>query len=231
MNYTELKKAIRGYVENEFPDTTFNSVTFTSDEQLAVFVKQAEQRIFNAVQLPIFRKNMTGVFSTGNSYLSCPSDFLAPFSLTLIVPAPGRRHMLLNKDVEFIREAYPIPTDTARPRHYAIFGPTVVGGVITNDLSFLVGPTPDANYSAEIHYFYYPESITTAGTSWLGNNFDSVLLYGSLIEAYVFIKAGPESMAKIDAQYKEALALLKQLADGKDRTDTYRVVQTRYPVI
>lgn len=232
MNYTELKKAIRGYVENDFPTITFtdSGTTFTSDEQLAVFVKQAEQRIFNVLQLPIFRKNMIGVFSSGNSYLSAPPDFLAPFSLTLIVPATGRRHMLLNKDVEFIREAYPIPTSTGRPRHYAMFGPTVSGGVISIDQSFLVGPTPDLNYQAEIHYFYYPESIVTAGTSWLGTNFDSVLLYGSLQEAYTFIKAEPDMLAKIDAQYKEAVALLKQLADGKDRTDTYRDVQVRYPV-
>ncbi len=232
MNYTELKKAIRGYVENDFPTITFSDsvTTFTSDEQLATFVKQAEQRIYNTLQLPIFRKSMTGVFDEDNPYLSCPPDFLAPFSLSVIIPSTGRRYFLLNKDVEFIREAYPIPTSTGRPRHYAIFGPTVNGGVISTNLSYIVGPTPDIDYQAEIHYFYYPESIVTAGTSWLGANFDTVLLYGALQEAYTFIKAEPDMLGRIDVQYKEALALCKQLADGKDRMDTYRDVQVRYPV-
>ena len=232
MNYTELKKAIRGYVENDFPTITFSDsvTTFTSDEQLAVFVKQAEQRIFNAVQLPMFRKSQQGVFDADNPYLTCPSDFLSPFSLAVINLTTGRRDFLLNKDVEFIREAYPIPTSTGRPRHYALFGPMVNGGVITNDISIIVGPTPDLNYQAELHYFYYPESIVTAGTSWLGENFDTVLFYGALQEAYTFIKAEPDMLGRIDSQYKEALALFKQLGDGKDRRDTYRDVQVRYPV-
>ena len=232
MNYTELKKAIRGYVENDFPTITFadSVTTFTSDEQLAVFVKQAEQRIFNAVQPPIFRKSVIGVFDADNPYLTCPTDFLSPFSLAVINLTTGRRDFLLNKDVEFIREAYPIPTSTGRPRHYALFGPMVNGGVITNDISIIVGPTPDLNYQAELHYFYYPESIVTAGTSWLGENFDTVLFYGALQEAYTFIKAEPDMLGRIDSQYKEALALFKQLGDGKDRRDTYRDVQVRYPV-
>ena len=232
MNYTELKKAIRGYVENDFPTITFadSITTFTSDEQLAVFVKQAEQRIFNAVQPPIFRKSVIGVFDADNPYLTCPTDFLSPFSLAVINLTTGRRDFLLNKDVEFIREAYPIPTSTGRPRHYALFGPMVNGGVITNDISIIVGPTPDLNYQAELHYFYYPESIVTAGTSWLGENFDTVLFYGALQEAYTFIKAEPDMLGRIDSQYKEALALFKQLGDGKDRRDTYRDVQVRYPV-
>ena len=232
MNYTELKKAIRGYVENDFPTITFadSVTTFTSDDQLAVFVKQAEQRIFNALQPPIFRKSVIGVFDADNSYLTCPTDFLSPFSLAVINLTTGRRDFLLNKDVEFIREAYPIPTSTGRPRHYALFGPMVNGGVITNDISIIVGPTPDLNYQAELHYFYYPESIVTAGTSWIGNNFDTVLLYGALQEAYTFIKAEQDMMVRIDTQYKEALALFKQLGDGKDRRDTYRDVQVRYPV-
>ena len=232
MNYTELKKAIRGYVENDFPTITFSDsvTTFTSDEQLAVFVKQAEQRIFNAVQLPMFRKSQQGVFDADNPYLTCPPDFLSPFSLAVINLITGRRDFLLNKDVEFIREAYPIPTSTGRPRHYALFGPMVNGATITTTMSFIVGPTPDQNYQAEIHYFYYPESIVTAGTSWLGENFDTVLFYGALQEAYTFIKAEQDMMARIDSQYKEALALFKQLGDGKDRRDTYRDVQVRYPV-
>ena len=232
MNYTELKKAIRGYVENDFPTITFTDsvTTFTSDEQLAVFVKQAEQRIFNSVQPPIFRKSVIGVFDADNPYLTCPTDFLSPFSLAVINLTTGRRDFLLNKDVEFIREAYPIPTSTGRPRHYALFGPMVNGGVITNDISIIVGPTPDLDYQAELHYFYYPESIVTAGTSWLGENFDTVLFYGALQEAYTFIKAEPDMLGRIDSQYKEALALFKQLGDGKDRRDTYRDVQVRYPV-
>ena len=232
MNYTELKKAIRGYVENDFPTITFadSVTTYTSDDQLATFVKQAEQRIFNSLQPPIFRKSVIGVFDADNPYLTCPADFLSPFSLAVINLTTGRRDFLLNKDVEFIREAYPIPTSTGRPRHYALFGPMVNGGVITNDISIIVGPTPDLNYQAELHYFYYPESIVDAGTSWLGDNFDTVLLYGALQEAYTFIKAEPDMLGRIDAQYKEALALFKQLGDGKDRRDTYRDVQVRYPV-
>ena len=232
MNYTELKKAIRGYVENDFPTITFadSVTTYTSDDQLATFVKQAEQRIFNSVQPPIFRKSVIGVFDADNPYLTCPTDFLSPFSLAVINLTTGRRDFLLNKDVEFIREAYPIPTSTGRPRHYALFGPMVNGGVITNDISIIVGPTPDLNYQAELHYFYYPESIVDAGTSWLGDNFDTVLLYGALQEAYTFIKAEPDMLGRIDSQYKEALALFKQLGDGKDRRDTYRDVQVRYPV-
>ena len=232
MNYTELKKAIRGYVENDFPTITFadSVTTYTSDDQLATFVKQAEQRIFNSLQPPIFRKSVIGVFDADNPYLTCPADFLSPFSLAVINLTTGRRDFLLNKDVEFIREAYPIPTSTGRPRHYALFGPMVNGGVITNDMSIIVGPTPDLNYQAELHYFYYPESIVTAGTTWFGTNFDTVLLYGALQEAYTFIKAEQDMMARVDSQYKEALALFKQLGDGKDRRDTYRDVQVRYPV-
>ena len=140
---------------------------------------------------------------------------------------------MLNKDVNFIREAYPVPTgsgNTGRPRHYAIFGPTVTGGVISNELSFILGPTPDAIYTVELHYYYYPESIVTAGTTWLGDNFDSVLLYGALREGYVFIKAGPEQMAGIDAKYNEAVALAKRLADGLERQDAYRSGQYRQAV-
>lgn len=230
VNYTELKKAVRGYVENDFPTITFSDsvTTFTSDEQLAVFVKQAEQRILNFVQPPMFRKSVLGVVTASNSYLSCPDDFLAPFSLAVIVSE--RRYFLLNKDVEFIREAYPDPTVTGRPRHYAMFGPTVNGNTITTEMSLILGPTPNTGYDVELHYFYYPESIVTAGTSWLGDNFDTVLLYGTLQEAYTFIKADPDMLARIDSQYKESLALFKQLGDAKDRRDTYRDVQVRYPV-
>lgn len=236
MNYTELKKAIRGYVENDFPTITFanSATTFTSDDQIATFVKQAEQRIFNSVQFPSIRKNVIGVCALNNPYLQCPTDFLAPYSAA-VIDADGRYHYLLNKDVNFIREAYPIPTgagNTGRPRHYALFGPYVSGATISDELSFILGPTPDANYSIELHYYYYPESITVAADeqTWLGDNFDTVLLYGALQEAYTFIKAEPDMLGRIDAQYKEALALAKRLADGLERQDAYRSGQARYPV-
>jgi len=234
VNYTELKKAIRGYVENDFPTITFSDsvTTFTSDEQLATFVQQAEQRIYNSMQFPSIRKNVTGTTTANNKYLQCPSDFLSPYSMA-VIDANGRYHYLLNKDVNFIREAYPVPTgsgNTGRPRHYAIFGPYVSGITVTNELSFILGPTPDAAYSVELHYYYYPESIVTAGTTWLGDNFDTVLLYGALQEGYTFIKAEQDMLVRIDTQYKEALSLAKRLADGLERQDAYRSGQVRYPV-
>jgi hypothetical protein len=234
VNYTELKKAIRGYVENDFPTITFTDsvTTWTSDDQLATFVKQAEQRIYNSMQFPSIRKNMTGVTAINNRYLECPPDFLSSYSLA-VIDADGRYHYLLNKDVNFIREAYPVPTgagNTGRPRHYAIFGPTVTGGVISNELSFILGPTPDAIYTMELHYYYYPESIVTAGTTWLGDNFDSVLLYGALREGYLFIKAGQEQISVIDQKYAEAIVLAKRLADGLERQDAYRSGQYRQAV-
>lgn len=236
MNYTELKKAIRGYVENDFPTITFtdSATTWLSDDQLATFVEQAEQRIFNSVQFPSIRKNVTGNTSANNSYLACPTDFLAPYSMA-VIDATGRYHYLLNKDVNFIREAYPIPTgsgNTGRPRHYAIFGPAVSGSTISDELTFLLGPTPDAIYNVELHYYYYPESITVAGDgqTWLGDNFDTVLLYGALREAYFFIKAEQDMMAKVEEKYTEALALAKRLGDGMERQDAYRSGQVRYPV-
>jgi hypothetical protein len=231
VNYTELKKAIRGYVENDFPTITFSDsvTTFTSDEQLATFVKQAEQRVFNSIQFPSLRKNMTGLTVPNFQYLSCPDDFLSPYSFA-VIDATGRYHYLLNKDVNFIREAYPVTTSTGRPRHYAIFGPKTSGSTITNELSFILGPTPDTGYEVELHFYYYPESIVTAGTTWLGDNFDSVLLYGALQEGYTFIKAEQDMIARVDNQYKEALSLAKRLGDGLERQDAYRSGQVRYPV-
>jgi len=172
MNYAALVTAISDYTENTFPTTDMNT-----------FITQAEQRIYNTVQFPSLRKNMTGTVTANNKYLSCPNDFLSPFSLS-VIDATGVYTYLLNKDVNFIREAYPQPTDTAIPKYYALFGPTVSGSTISNELSLILGPTPDATYSVELHYYYFPESITTANTTWLGDNFDSVLLYGSLVEAY-----------------------------------------------
>ncbi|NDG33343.1 hypothetical protein EB118_25175, partial [bacterium] len=216
MNYTELKKAIRGYVENDFPtiNLTDSSTVWSSDDQLATFVQQAEQRIYNSVQFPSLRKNVLGGTSANNPYLACPDDFLAPYSLAVIDVLDGRYYYLLNKDVNFIREAYPFPTgagNTGRPRHYAIFGPYVTGSTITNELSFILGPTPNASYSIELHYYYYPESIVTAGTTWLSDNFDTALLYGALREGYFFIKAEQDMMAAVQSKYDEAMTLAKRL--------------------
>jgi hypothetical protein len=146
-----------------------------------------------------------------------------------VIDASGAYEYLLNKDVNFIRQAYPQPTDTAIPKYYAIFGPTVTGTIITDELSFILGPTPDAAYNVELHYYYYPESITVAadGQTWLGDNFDSVLLYGSLIEAYTFMKGEADMMALYDNKYKEALMLAKRLGDGLERSDAYRSGQAR----
>lgn len=278
MNYAELTAAIEDYTEN----------TFTSTE-LATFVKQAEQRVYNVVQLANLRRNQTGTITSGNKYLSAPDDFLSVYSLavytyanptatgtsgqyTIVVSSAtdiavdqyvtgsgigtdaqvveingttitlsvansgtvsgsmvfqGDYLYLLDKDVNFIREVYPNPTAKAEPKYYAIFGPQSND---VNELSFILGPTPDKTYKAELHYYYYPESIVTAGTSWLGDNFDSVLLYGSLVEAYTFMKGEQDMMALYDAKYKEALALIKNLGDGKQRADTYRDGQVKIRV-
>ena len=221
MNYAELSAAIQAYTENTESDFIAN---------IPVFVKQAEQRIYNSVQFPSLRKNVTGHTSVSNKYLSAPNDFLAVYSLA-VVDATGAYEYLLNKDVNFIRQAYPNPTtDTGIPKYYALFGPTVVGSTITNEISFILGPTPDAVYTAELHYYYYPESIVTASTSWLGDNFDSVLLYGSLVEAYTYMKGEQDMMALYDGKYKEALALAKRLGDGMERQDAYRSGQFRQAV-
>ena len=217
MNYTELKDAIIAYTENQDP---------SFEAEVPVFVRQAEQRIYNSVQFPSLRKNMTGVTQANNKYLSAPDDFLAVYSLA-VVDGTGRYEYLLNKDVNFIRQAYPTPTSTGLPRFYALFGPTVVGGNVTNELSMI---TPDATYSIELHYFFYPESIVTAGTTWLGDNLDSVLLYGSLVEAYTYMKGEPDMVKLYNDKYVEAVALAKRLGDGMERQDAYRNGQVRVQV-
>jgi len=234
MTYTELIAAIQSYTENTFPATyLYDNSTVSPQTQLNTFIEQAEQRIFNTVQFPSLRKNVTGVTSSGNKYLSCPSDFLSSYSLA-VIDASGVYEYLLNKDVNFIRQAYPQPTDTALPKYYALFGPTTTNDpspVITNELSFILGPTPDAAYNVELHYYYYPESITTAasGQTWLGDNFDTVLLYGSLVEAYTFMKGEQDMIALYDGKYKEALAMAQRLGDGLERSDAYRSGQFRVP--
>ena len=306
MTYTELKAAIQAYTENT--DTSF--VT-----EIPVFVEQAEQRIYNSVQFPSIRKNVQGVVSTATPYLSAPSDYLASYSLA-VIDTDGSYMYLLNKDVNFIREAYPKASDTGLPKFYALFGPTIASSTITNELSFMVGPKPDANYTVELHYYYYPESIVQTpvatlgaitggsaytsgtylnvaltggagsgavanivvsggavtsvtltqggtgyvvgntlsatastiggtgtsfsipvatvgnalGTSWLGDNFDTVLLYGSLVEAYTYMKGENDMMTLYNQKYMEALALAKRLGDGMERQDAYRSGQYRQPV-
>jgi hypothetical protein len=227
MNYTQLSSAIQAYTEN----TETNFVA-----EIPVFVKQAEQRIYNNVQFPSLRKNMTGVVSTTSKYLSAPDDYLSTYSLAVITDVTGvdlntgTYEYLLNKDVNFIRQAYPTPNDKGTPKYYALFGPTVNGSTITNELTFILGPSPDANYYVELHYYYYPESIVTANTTWLGDNFDTVLLYGSLVEAYTYMKGEQDMMQLYNQKYVEALALAKRLGDGMERQDAYRSGQFRQAV-
>ena len=229
MNYAALSAAIQDYTQNYETEFVAN---------IPVFIQQAEQRIYNSVQFPSLRKNVTGSVSASNKYLSCPSDFLSVYSLAVITGVTGGNlntgsyEYLLNKDVNFIRQAYPSPNDTGTPKYYALFGPTVSGAVISDELSFILGPTPDAAYDVELHYYYFPESITVApdGQTWLGDNFDSVLLYGSLVEAYTFMKGETDLMALYDTKYKEALALAKRLGDGLERQDAYRSGQYRQAV-
>jgi len=278
MNYAELVVAVSDYCENSFPTTDMD-----------IFIRQAEQRIYNTVQIANLRKNVTGVLTTGNKYLECPSDFLSTYSLavypyntttatgtagakTIVVTSStgiavgqqvtgtgigvnaqvrsiagttvtltvvnvgtvsgsvvfqGDYLYLLNKDVNFIREAYPLSALASEPRHYAIFGPRSDN---VNELSFIVGPTPSAAYYAELHYYYYPESIVTAGTTWLGDNFDSVLLYGTICEALMYMKGEADMVGLAQSRYVQAMALLKNLGDGKQRMDAYRDGQVRVAV-
>jgi hypothetical protein len=225
MNYTQLTAAICDYTQNFDQDFIDN---------IPVFVKQAEQRIYNTVQFPSLRKNVTGTLTASNKYLSAPGDFLAVYSLA-VIDTTGAYEYLLNKDVNFIRQAYPTPTSTGIPKYYALFGPTTTNSappVITNELSFILGPTPDAAYTVELHFYYYPESISVAasGQTWLGDNFDSVLLYGALVEAVTFMKGEADMVQLYNTKYTEALALAKRLGDGMERQDAYRSGQYRQAV-
>lgn len=218
MTYTELVNAIKAYTENY--DADFEAYIDT-------FITQAEERVYNSVLLPNLRKNVTGILTAGNKYLSCPGDYLATFSIAVIEDygtADETYSYLLNKDVSFIRQAYPMPGDEGLPRYYAIFGPTVTNNIVTNELSFILGPTPDDAYTVELHYYYYPESITVSasGQTWLGDNYDPILLYGSLREAYLFMKGETDLIANVEQKYQEAMAQLIRLGDGLERGDTYR---------
>lgn len=224
MNYTQLKAAIQSYTENY--ETEFESY-------IPTFVQQTETRVYNTVQIPSLRRNQTGTLTSNNKYLSAPSDFLSVYSMAVIQNYGSSNEVytyLLNKDVNYIREAYPTPADTGVPAYYAIFGPAVSSNVTTNELTFIMGPTPAAGYTVELHYYYYPESIVTAGTSWLGDNYDPVLLYGSLREAYLYMKGEQDLIANVEAKYNEALGQLKRLGDGMERQDAYRSGQTRVRV-
>jgi len=208
MNYSELTQNIEDICET----------SFTAD-QLAMFTQQAEQKIYNTVQIPALRRNVTSAFTSGNQYLATPSDFLYVYSVA-VEDGSGNYVFLLNKDVNFIREAYPNASSTGLPKHYANF----------DDDFFIVGPTPDAAYAVELHYGYYPESIVTAGTTWLGDEFDSALLNGALVEAIRFMKGEPDIIQNYEKLYVQSIGLLKMLGDGKLREDTYRSGQYRMPV-
>jgi hypothetical protein len=221
MTYTELVAEIQNYTQNY-------EAGFVAT--MPTFITQAEERIYNTVQIPALRKNVTGVTASGNKYLSCPIDYLSSFSLA-VIDADGNYEYLLNKDVNFMRAAYPKATDTGLPKYYALFGPTVNTDVVTNELSFILAPTPDANYDVELHYNYYPESITTAGTTWLGDNYSPVLLYGSLVEAYTYMKGEQDMMAYYEKKYQDALGQLNRLGTGLERGDSYRDGQAKIKVM
>ena len=284
MNYTELVTEIQNYTQNY--ETTFVAT-------IPTFVTQAEERIYNTVQIPALRKNVTGFTTAANKYLSCPSDFLSSFSMavfpyasttgvktanltmqvasavgvivgayvygtgisngttvvsvngtTITVSASlsaftsgavtfqGEYEYLLNKDVNFMRASYPNPNDQGKPKYYALFGPTVISNVITDELSFILAPTPDNIYNVELHYYYYPESITVAadGRTWLGDSYSPVLLYGSLVEAYTYMKGEADIMTFYEKKYQEALAQLNRLGTGLERGDAYRDGQAKIKV-
>lgn len=232
MNYTQLFNTVKTYCENEFPSTTFTgtdgvtTVTTLSNTQVNTFITQAETRIYNAINIPALRKNVTGNLTANNPYLSLPTDWLSAYS-SAVIDSSGNYNYILNKDVSYIREAYPGPTSTGLPKYYALFGTQLSNNYA---LSYILGPTPDQNYAVEMHYFYYPPSIVTAGESWLGDNYDPVLLYGALLEATIFMKAEAEIATMYKAKYDEALNELRRLCDALERGDSYRDGQLKLNV-
>jgi len=225
VNYTQLVAEIQAYTQNYETDFVANIPTF---------VEQAETRVYNTVQIPALRKNVTGVTTDGNKYLSCPSDFLSVFSMA-VIDGSSNYEYLLNKDVNFLRAAYPNPNTEGLPKYYALFGPTVTNSTITDELSFILAPTPDAQYSVELHYYYYPvsmadEELNPSGTSWLGDNYSPVLLYCSLVEAYTFMKGEADMMALYEKKYQDALMQLNRLGTGLERGDAYRDGQAKIKV-
>jgi len=232
MNYTELFQQVQAYTENIFPDTlvelsgSANSSLVNVTTQINTFIQQAEERIYNTVQIPSLRKNVTGNCSSTSKYLACPNDYLSTYSLA-VIQADGSYEYLLNKDVNYIRAAYPDPTATGLPRYYALFGSRLND---PNELTFILGPTPDAAYGAELHYFYSPESIVSAGTSWLGDNYSPALLYGTLVEAYTYMKGEVDMLSAYNTKYNEALQQLNRLGTGLERGDAYRDGQAKITV-
>jgi hypothetical protein len=219
VNYADLKTAVRDTLEVNIPDSVLDTLT-----------EQAEQKLYNTVQLSSLRRNQTATLSAGNKYLAAPGDFLSVYSLAVVTDgtlSTGSFSYLLNKDVNFIREAYPTANATGVPKHYAIFGPASDN---SNELTFILGPTPDQAYPVELHYYYYPESIVTASTTWLGDNFDTALLNGVLMEGIRFIKGSQEMVKLYESLYLQSITLLKQLGDGKQRMDAYRDGQVRVEV-
>jgi len=210
LTYQQLYDAIQSYTEVDEP--TFNA-------NIPNFVKNTELLVNNTTQLPAFRRNVTGEATQLFQYLNMPADFLSVFSMATI-DGNGSYTYLLQKDVNYIREAYPFPTAIGAPKYYGLFSST----------AFILGPTPDVNYTMELHYYAAPQSIVDVGTSWLGQNYPSVLLWGSLVEASIFLKGEEDMTQNYQNKYNEAMMLLKQLGDGKDRIDTYRTEQVRQPV-
>ena len=211
MNYSQLSTLIQEYCESTESSFVANIPTF---------VQLAEERIYNSVQIPAIRKNSTATMTIGNKYMSLPSDWLSTFSLAVFNPSNNEYTYLLNKDVNYIRQAYPDADDLGRPEYYAIWDANTM----------ILGPAPDIAYTAELHYYYYPDSIVTANTSWLGTNFETVLLYGSLREAYTYLKGEQDMMNYYEQKYQESLGQLKRLGDGLDRQDAYRSGQVRVQV-
>lgn len=211
MNYATLTTLIQQYCEST--ETSFVA-------NIPTFVQLAEERVYNTVQIPAIRRNQIGTLSIGNKYLTLPSDWLATFSIAAITPGTGAQEFLLDKDVNFIRQSYPNPSDTGMPKYYAIFDKNTL----------ILGPTPDAAYQVEMHYYYIPESIVTAGTTWLGDNYETVLLYGSIREAYTYLKGETDLMQYYEQKYQEAMQQLMRLGDGLNRRDSYRSGQVRVPV-
>ena len=227
MDYNTLFSQVQAYTENQFPATYLaNGSTVSYTTQINTFIQQAEARIYNTVQIPSLRKNVTGNCSSTTVYLGCPNDYLSTYSMA-VIGADGAYTYLLNKDVNFIRESYPDPTATGLPRYYALFGSRLND---PNELAFMLGPKPDANYGVELHYFYYPTSIVDAGTSWLGDNYSPALLYGSLVEAYSYMKGEPDLLAMYNTKYQEAMQQLNRLGTGLERGDAYRDGQAKIKV-
>lgn len=209
MNYDQLYNSIVEYTENT--DPAFES-------QIPTFVQNTEQRIYSSVLIPVLRKNVVGNATANNKYLTCPSDFLAPYEMAVVGAAGGGLYeYMLQKDVSYVRQAYPDPTVTGVPKYYAQFDAN----------TFILAPTPTTSYEIELHYYYYPQSIVTAGTSWLGDNFPMCLLYGSLCEANVFNKGEADVQKGYEQLFFDNMALLKNYADGRTRNDNFRTPEPR----